>query len=170
MAVTISGSGQIINKVATYTKTNKTLCNATTNTMTEQDTNFRVSITPTNSSSRFLVFLVINGGSTTGCTRFRIEYSTNGGSSWSFVAPVGDVDGSRTQSHCSLNINGDGNPMNSCSAEVLFAPATANTITFRVLMGADQPNYMMWNGSRNNSNDFLGQTATSTLRVMEISG
>jgi hypothetical protein len=99
-----------------------------------------------------------------------MEYSTNGGSSWSFVTPVGDADGSRTQSHCSLNINGDGNPMNSCSAEVLFAPATTSTLIFRILMGADQPNYMMWNGSRNNSDNFLGQTTTSTYRVMEIAG
>lgn len=160
-------SGSVI-QVVTATKTAKQLCTSATNTMTEQDTNFRVSITPASSASRFLVHLVINGGSTTGCVRFRIEFSTNGGSSWSFVTPIGDADGNRTQSHCSLNINTDGNPMNNCSAEVLFSPNTTSALLFRVTMGADQPNYMMWNGSINNFNTFLGNTMTSTLRVMEI--
>jgi hypothetical protein len=60
--------------------------------------------------------------------------------------------------------------MQSASAEVLFAPATTNTIIFRMLMGADQPNYMRWNGSINNGDNFLAQTTVSTYRVMEISG
>ena len=54
------------------------------------------------------------------------------------------------------------------SAEILFAPATSSTMIFRVLFGADQPNYLAWNHSRNDYDSFLGNTMTSTLRVMEI--
>ena len=162
-------AGHVI-QVVSHTKTNKQLCNSAVNTFTEQDPDFRVEITPKNDSSKFLVYLVINGGATTGCPRFRIEYSTNNGLNWSNVEPVGDLDGDKTRSHTSMNINGDGNSMNSCSIEVLFQPATSSTMLFRVMMGGDQPNYMMWNGSINNLNIFLGNTMTSTLRVTELSG
>jgi len=159
--------GSVI-QVATATKTAKQLLTATVNTMNEMDTNFRVSMTPLSSSSRFLLFMHISGGSSTGCPRFRFEFSTNGGSSWSFCTPVGDADGNRTQSHCSMNIHSDGNVMQSCSAEILFSPNTTSPLIFRVTMGGDQSPYMMWNGSLNNFNTFLGNTMVSTLRVMEI--
>jgi hypothetical protein len=155
-------------QVVTATKTNATLANATANTWSEPDTGFRVSITPTSSSSKFLLFMHISGGSLTGCPRMRFEYSTNGGSSWGLCGPIGDARGSRTQSHCSIAINNDGNVMSGTSAEILFAPATASAMIFRVMFGADQPNYLGWNMSRNDSDSFLGNTMTSTLRVMEI--
>jgi hypothetical protein len=160
-------SGSVL-QVGTATRTAKQLMTATINTMNEMDTNFRVSMTPLSSSSRFLLFMHISGGSSTGCPRFRFEFSTNGGSSWSFCTPVGDADGNRTQSHCSMNIQADGNVMQSCSAEILFSPNTTSPLIFRVTGGGDQSPYMMWNGSLNNFNTFLGNTMVSTLRVMEI--
>lgn len=155
-------------QVVTATKTNAQLCSATANTWSEPDTNFRVSITPTSATSKFLLFMHISGGSLTGCPRMRFEYSTNGGSSWSICGPVGDARSNRTQSHCSIAINSDGNVMAGTSAEILFAPATSSQMIFRVLFGADQPNYLAWNHSRNDFDTFLGNTMVSTLRVMEI--
>lgn len=155
-------------QVVTATKTNATLASATANTWSEPDTNFRIAITPTSTASKLLLFMHISGGSLTGCPRMRFEYSTNGGSSWSLCTPIGDARGSRTQSHCSISINNDGNVMAGTSAEILFAPSTTSTVYVRVLFGADQPNYLAWNFSRNDPDAFLGNTMVSTLRAMEI--
>lgn len=159
--------GSVIH-VVTATKTNAQLCSATANTWSEPDTNFRIQFTPLSASSKFLLFMHISGGSLTGCPRFRFEYSTNGGSSWSLCSPIGDARSNRTQSHCSISINNDGNVMAGTSAEILFSPNTTSTILVRVLFGADQPNYLAWNFSRNDPDAFLGNTMVSTLRAMEI--
>jgi hypothetical protein len=161
-------SGSVL-QVATATKTAKQLLSGNANTMLEYDTGFRVSLTPLASNTKLLLFMHISGGTTTGCPRFRFEYSTNGGGSWSPCAPVGDVDGSRCQSHCSIPINGDANVMAGTSAEILWQHNTTSNIIIRVVMGGDVGGtWLMWNGSINNPNNFLGNTMTSTLRAMEI--
>jgi hypothetical protein len=160
-------SGSVL-QVVTATKTNATLCNASANTWNEHDSNFRIQFTPLSASSKFLLFMHISGGSLTGCPRMRFEFSTNGGSSWSLCSPIGDARSNRTQSHCSIPIHSDGNVMAGTSAEILFSPNTTSTIIIRVMFGADQPNFLAWNFSRNDNDNFLGNTMVSTLRAMEI--
>lgn len=163
-------SGAIL-QVLQSAKTNGTVVSLTANTFAEIDTAFRVTITPTASTTKMLVTCHISGGCTTGTPRFLVQYSTDGGTNWSNVSPVGNTNSSHGVGHFGMPTNGDPNQFITVGMELLHTPATSSPIIYRVMVGGDVTGAQYFiNRSPNYLNTFLGATLVSTLTIKELVG
>jgi hypothetical protein len=162
-------SGSIMQVVQT-TKTSTSSAAISANTYGEFDSAFRVSITPSTTSSKILISAYITGAQNTGTVRYKFQYSTDGGGSFNNVTPIGDANASHDVAHFGYAVNGDTNQFNTCGMELLHSPATTNAIIYRILFGADVGTTYQFNRSINYPNNFLGATCTSTFIAKEISG
>jgi len=160
-------AGSILQVVQTA-KTSTTSIAVSGNSWNEFDSAFRVTITPTLSSSRILLTACITGAQNTGTVRYKFQFSTNGGSSWSDVTPIGDANSNRSRGHFGYAVNGDTNQFNTCSMELLHSPATTSSIIYRIQFGQDVSTTYHFNRSISYSDNFLGGTMTSTFIAKEI--
>jgi|LakMenE01Jun11ns_1017448.scaffolds.fasta_scaffold9957651_5 hypothetical protein len=161
--------GHILQVVQTV-KTSTTSIAVSANTYNEFDSGFRVTITPKSTASRIVLSAYITGAQNTGTVRYKFQFSTNGGSSWSDVPGIGDAVGSRSQGHFGYAVNGDTNQFNTCAMELVHSPSTTSAIIYRVLFGQDVSTTYHFNRSIGYPNNFLGGTLSSTLIAKEIGG
>ena len=164
----LNSTGSILQVVQT-SKIDTSAVAVSANTYNEFDSGFRVSITPSSSSNKILIGADVTGAQTTGSVRYKFQFSTNGGSSWSDVSPIPAVSGSRDIGHFAYAVNADGNQAVTCSMTILHSPATTSAIIYRVLFGQDVSTTYYFNRSINYPNNFLGATYTSIIRAMEVS-
>lgn len=169
--MTVSGyvyaPGAVV-QVQQTAKTSTTSIAVTGNSWNEFDSAFRVTITPKSSSSKILLSASITGAQNTGTVRYKFQFSTNGGSSWSDVTPIGDAVSNRSRGHFGYAVNGDTNQFNTCSMEILHSPATTSAIIYRIQFGQDVSTTYHFNRSIAYSDNFLGGTMTSTIIAKEI--
>ncbi len=164
----LNSTGSILQVVQTA-KTDTTAYAATANTYAEFDSAFRVSITPSSSSNKILIGADVTGAQTTGSVRYKFQFSTNGGSSWSDVSPIANTVSSHGIGHFVYAVNADGNQAVTCSMTILHSPATTSAIIYRVLFGQDVSTTYYFNRSVSYPDSFLGGTYTSIIRAMEVS-
>jgi hypothetical protein len=164
----LNSTGSILQVVQTA-KTDTSAYAATANTYAEFDSAFRVSITPSSSSNKILIGADVSGGQTTGSLRYKFQFSTNGGSSWSDVSPIANTVSSHGIGHFVYAVNADGNQAVTCSMTILHSPATTSAIIYRVLFGQDVSTTYYFNRSVSYPDSFLGGTYTSIIRAMEVS-
>ena len=164
----LNSTGSILQVVQTA-KIDTTASAVSANTYNEFDSGFRVSITPSSTSNKILIGADVTGAQTTGSVRYKFQFSTNGGSSWSDVSPIPAVSGSHDIGHMVYAVNADGNQAVTVSMTILHSPATTSAIIYRLLFGQDVSTTYYFNRSVSYPNSFLGATYTSIIRAMEVS-
>lgn len=151
MAVTISGSGQIIKQVVSTIKTNTF---ATSSTSFVDITGLSVTITPTSASSKILVVFYTFGIASGGGQYFCCALNRNG----TIIAnnPTGQGG--------SYTFYDDGNKPHNGAVSYLDSPATTSPITYKIQTKTGGGNLSV-NVDQNNQN-----YGTSGITVMEVSG
>ena len=160
-------AGSILQVVSTP-KTSTSSVSNTGNTFVEIDTAFRVTITPSTSSNTILLSCYITAGATGGTVRYKLQYSTNAGSTFNDVTPLADASSSHGQAHFGYPTNSDTNQVTTVAIELLHSPATTSSIIYRVLFGGDLNQTYQFNRSVNYPNSFLGSGYVSTLIAKEV--
>ena len=125
-----------------------------------------LSITPTASSSKFLLYMMVNCGADNGGSRFGFRFMRD-----STAVGVSDTQGSRTPSSSSSQGSTAGRIDANISMIHLDSPATASAITYKVQgsVEASSSNLMINRGGTFADNATVYTTASS-FTVMEIAG
>lgn len=160
---------QTVLQVVQTAKTSTTGASVTANSWNEFDSGFRVTIVPFSSSNKILLTACITAAQNTGTIRYKFQYSTDGGSNWSDVTPIGDAVSSHSRGHFGFGTNSDTNQAVTSTMELLHSPATTSSIIYRVQFGQDVSTTYYFNRSIGYPDNFLGGTYTSTLVAKEIS-
>jgi hypothetical protein len=158
MAVTISGSGQIVKQVVQTVKTDTF---SSTSTTYVDITGMSVTITPTNSANRILVNFSISG-SAGSMGIFQIVRNST-------PIAIGDLSGTKPQS-TTLGLQwtgGNGDRGYSAAMTWLDAPATTSAITYK-LQGYTDGGTFYLNRTASDANAIFGPRAVSSITVMEI--
>ena len=132
-----------------------------------------ISITPTNSNSKFYVIANVCGGATNaGYYGFHVRLARTI-SNTTTPLQIGNAWGSRDR--CSLSLgqyNSGGSPITNGTAQTLDSPSTTSAITYKVQFKATQglASHRI-NGFYNNNDDNSHRpAAASSITVMEIAG
>jgi hypothetical protein len=164
----LNSTGGIL-QVVQAVKTNTTSIAITANTWNEFDSLFRVSITPTSTTNKILLSAHITGAQSTGTVRYKLQFSTSGGGSFTDVSPIGDAVSARSRGHFGYAISSDTNQFNTCSFELLHSPNTISPLIYRIQFGADISTTYHFNRSISYPDSFLGGTMTSVFIAKEVS-
>jgi len=100
--------------------------------------------------------------------RYKLQYSTNSGSTFNDVTPLADASSSHGQAHFGYPTNSDTNQVTSVTIDLLHSPATTSSIIYRVLFGGDLTQTYYFNRSTNYPNSFLGTGYVSTITAQEV--
>ena len=165
MPVTIKGSGQIVQQVASMSMTTTTSYSSTTPT----DTGVSVTITPTSASSKFLLIFNTAVGAATVATSAGFNFVRNG----TAVGQGTAATAAGTQNFsgmCGVFNTSHDTPM---AMQYLDSPATTSAITYKVQWAA-QNAITMWlnrgSASFNVDANPYSSGYVTTLTVLEISG
>tara|TARA_B100000524_G_scaffold201525_1_gene104972 strand:- start:28 stop:549 length:522 start_codon:yes stop_codon:yes gene_type:complete len=157
-----SGSSGGVIQVKSTTKTDGDF---NTNSTSYTDiTGLSVSITPTRSDSKILIFATIHGigdSSTQAYFRFMRD---------STPICVGTSVGSRVAATMGSIYEDQQNDVNSCSQNFLDSPSTTSAVTYKIQTRTQGAGTLYINRSRTDVNSANSGRFTSTITVMEISG
>ena len=157
-----SGSSGGIVQVKSVTKTDGDF---NTNSTSYTDvTGLSVSITPTRSDSKILIFANLHGvgdSSTQAYFRFMRD---------STAICVGDAAGSRVQATLGSMYTDQSNDTNSCSQQFLDSPSTTSSVTYKIQCRTQGSGSIYINRSVTDQNAATSGRFTSSLTVMEVSG
>tara|TARA_B100000945_G_scaffold306514_1_gene294069 strand:- start:24 stop:545 length:522 start_codon:yes stop_codon:yes gene_type:complete len=157
-----SGSSGGIVQVKSVTKTDGDF---STNSGSYTDvTGLSVSITPTRSDSKILIFANLHGvgdSSTQAYFRFMRD---------STAICVGTSVGSRVAATMGSMYEDQTNDTNSCSQQFLDSPSTTSSVTYKIQARTQGDGTLYLNRSSGDANDATSGRFTSTLTVMEVSG
>ena len=157
-----SGSSGGIVQVKSVTKTDGDF---NTNSSSYTDvTGLSVSITPTRSDSKILIFANLHGvgdSSTQAYFRFMRD---------STAICVGTSVGSRVAATLGSMYEDQTNDTNSCSQHFLDSPSTTSAVTYKIQARTQGDGTLYLNRSAGDANDATSGRFTSTLTVMEVSG
>ena len=135
---------------------------STTSTSYTDITGLSVTLTPTSSSSKFLIYFFLCAGNQNIFTAQLVRNST--------AIVLGDADGSRTQATVGTMSNSDANMQTSNSFGHLDSPATASAVTYKVQVRTESGATNYINRSISDSNSTAGARTASSIIVMEIAG
>ena len=165
--LTTASSGQIIPRAALPTgsvlqvvSTTKTDTFSTTSTSYTDVTGLSVTLTPTSSSSKFLIYFFLCAGNQNLFTAQIVRNST--------AIAIGDASGSRTQATVGTMSNSDANMQTANSFGHLDSPATASAITYKVQVRTESGATNYINRGINDNNNASGARTASSIIVMEI--
>ena len=158
------------------------LGNYTFNDASYQDIiDLSVTITPSSTSSKILVKCILNASANAN-QRFGvrivrdgsmilppIDYNGQGGSS-SAGASNGYALGNRTPAHVFGNGVGSNAPTQPSTIELLDAPSSTSSLTYKVQAFCEASSYLYINNCQTWDNDASKFGAVSTLTVMEVAG
>ena len=157
-----SGSSGGVIQVKSTTKTDGDF---NTNSTSYTDiTGLSVSITPTRSDSKILIFATIHGigdSSTQAYFRFMRD---------STPICVGTSVGSRVAATMGSIYEDQQNDVNSCSQNFLDSPSTTSAVTYKIQTRTQGAGTLYINRSRTDVNSANSGRFTSTITVMEVSG
>lgn len=150
-------------QVASSTKTD-TFSTTTTGSWLDV-TGLSVSITPTSSSNRIMIFGRITGAGEAAVTRLQIRLVRD-----STAISVGDASGSRLQvSGGELYYGGENDSLLNSTAFFLDSPATTSAVTYKIqIRNGNGSGTIVVNRTRNNNDNANTPVATSSITVMEI--
>ena len=157
-----SGSSGGIVQVKSVTKTDGDF--STSSTSYTDVTGLSVSITPTRSDSKILIFANLHGvgdSSTQAYFRFMRD---------STAICVGTSVGSRVAATLGSMYEDQTNDTNSCSQHFLDSPSTTSSVTYKIQARTQGSGTLYLNRSAGDANDSTSGRFTSTLTVMEVSG
>ena len=160
-------TGSVLQVISTAKTSTSSVANSGS-TFVEIDTAFRVTITPSTSSNTILLSCGVTAGATGGTVRYKLQYSTDSGSTFNDVTPLADANSSHGQAHFGYPTNSDTNQVTSVFIELLHSPATTSSIIYRVMFGGDLNQTYQFNRSVNYPNSFLGSGYVSTITAKEI--
>jgi len=161
MSVTISGSGQVPVQVKSTTKTDT--FTSTVNSAWTSITGLSVNITPTNSSNKVLILVMLSSGAGGNNFARGLRVTRNG-----TAVSVADA-GTGTQAMTGA-FEVENSAMISFNITALDSPATTSSVTYQVEFYNPPSSSTGMNVNRPytpGANSFLG---VSTITVMEISG
>ena len=157
-----SGSSGGIVQVKSVTKTDGDF--STSSASYTDVTGLSVSITPTRSDSKILIFANLHGvgdSSTQAYFRFMRD---------STAICVGTSVGSRVAATMGSIYEDQTNDTNSCSQQFLDSPSTTSSVTYKIQARTQGDGTLYLNRSSGDANDATSGRFTSTLTVMEVSG
>ena len=168
MPVTILGSGQIINKISQAVKTDTFTC--TSKTFIDV-TGLSITLTPTSSSSRFLIIFDISSGADGGNAGVASRIDRNGTAIY-----IGDAAGTRPRTSGMMypgDSAGDASGLGNTKV-FLDSPATTSAVTYKVQIRTTSPvSTAVYINRSDSDRDVGGDYDTrnaSSITVMEISG
>jgi len=128
-------------------------------------TGLSVSITPTSSSSKIMIFARITGAGQAAVTRLQIRLVRD-----STAISVGDASGSRLQvSGGELYYGGENDTLSNSTAFFLDSPATTSSTTYKLqIRNGNVGGTIVVNRTQNNNNAVETPVSTSSITVMEI--
>ena len=157
-----SGSSGGVIQVKSATKTDGNF-NTSSSTYTDV-TGLSVTITPTRSDSKILIFANIHGvgdSSTQAYFRFMRD---------STPICIGDAAGNRVQATLGSMYYNQQNDTKSCSQNFLDSPSTTSAVTYKIQARTQGNGTLYVNRSVDDTNTAVAGRFTSTITVMEISG
>ena len=160
MPVTIRGSGQVPVQVVQTVKTDTF---STSSNSFVDITGLSVSITPTSSTNRIMVFAAVTASTTSGNNAMirLVRDST--------AIAVGNADGSRVQASSQGRVNDELAGLN-FSVNFLDSPATTSSTTYKVQFDVQSGGTGFVNRLANNLDNSDFARTVSSITVMEISG
>ena len=165
MAVTIDGSGSIsgvpgaILQVVSATKTDTF---STTSSSFVDVTDLTVTLTPSTSSSKILVFATVNVGSDNGTNRAAIRLVRG-----STAIAVGAAAGSRILASAAASSANDDDVEN-LAVSILDSPATTSATTYKVQMLGTGTGTVYVNRSTTDTDSSVFYRTASTITVIEV--
>jgi hypothetical protein len=160
MAVSFSGSGQVVSQVVSAIKTDT----SQTSAQTYSDiSGLSVSITPRNSANKILVFLDIQGSNDGGSMAIQLLRD----STQVAIATSGTGNQINTTLANYYN-NADANVIRGCSVSYLDSPATTSSVTYKVQFRTGNNGTSSINRPSGNDNATYNMRTVSTITVMEI--
>lgn len=164
MAVTISGSGQVIVKVSSATQT---AVFSTASTSWVDLTGLSVTVTPTNASSKFLIMFT-TGSSNDTINCFQYAKLVRNGTDIS----IGDASGPVTRASADGSFGNVGSydvTQKAVAVSYVDSPATTSAVTYKVQVIRTNAGTSYW-GRTASIVDANRSSIASNLIVMEISG
>ena len=157
-----SGSAGGVIQVKSSTKTDG---NFNTSSSSYVDvTGLSVTITPTRSDSKILIFANIHGvGNSDTQAYFRFMRDST-------PICVGDAAGSRVQATLGSMYYNQQNDTKSCSQNFLDSPSTTSSVTYKIQARTQGAGTLYINRSNTDVNSSNSGRFTSTITVMEVSG
>ena len=157
-----SGSSGGVIQVKSTTKTDGDF---NTNSTSYIDvTGLSVTITPTRSDSKMLIFANIHGvGDSNTQAYFRFMRDST-------PICIGDAAGSRVQATLGSMYYDQTNDTNSCSQNFLDSPSTTSAVTYKIQARTQGAGNIYINRSVGDQNQPTAGRFTSTITVMEVSG
>ena len=157
-----SGSSGGVIQVKSATKTDGNF-NTSSSSYTDV-TGLAVTITPTRSDSKILIFANIHGvGNSDTQAYFRFMRDST-------PICVGDAAGSRVQATLGSMYYNQQNDTKSCSQNFLDSPSTTSSVTYKIQCRTQGSGSIYINRSATDANDSTSGRFTSSLTVMEVSG
>jgi hypothetical protein len=164
MAVTINGSGQVPVQVKSTSKTDTFSSNSTSFT---DITGLSVSITPTNSANKILVFVNMSCGMSSDFV-FNTRLMRN-----ATAIDIGDAAGSRTRASTGGYQGGTSITFQVIPQNIVFldSPATTSSTTYSVQIASENTGGTVFVNRTSNDGDNASRGRfAATITVMEISG
>lgn len=162
MAVTINGSGQVPVQVVSTTKTDTF---TTSSTSYVDITGLSVSITPTNSSNKVMVFVTSNASTPSSGENIMMQLVRG-----STAIDIGDASSSRSQASAQGRIPNDGNAAYAMCFNFLDSPSTTSATTYKVQIKVQSGGSAAINRTNSDSDTSAIARTASTITVMEVSG
>jgi len=157
-----SGSSGGVIQVKSATKTDGNF-NTSSSSYTDV-TGLSVTITPTRSDSKILIFANIHGvGNSDTQAYFRFMRDST-------PICVGDAAGSRVQATLGSMYYNQQNDTKSCSQNFLDSPSTTSSVTYKIQARTQGNGTLYVNRSSGDSDSATSGRFTSTITVMEVSG
>jgi hypothetical protein len=133
----------------------------TANGTEQQVTGLAASITPTSSTSKILILLNFNYGSTG--TTYGGYFKRNGTS-----IGIGDAGSSQQRVGFGMALSSDTNQVNSFYYQYLDSPASTSSVAYTFFVNNDNTNPIYINRSVNDANNNTGKRCISSVTLMEI--
>tara|TARA_B100001989_G_scaffold164637_1_gene118347 strand:+ start:602 stop:1123 length:522 start_codon:yes stop_codon:yes gene_type:complete len=157
-----SGSSGGIIQVKSATKTDGNF-NTSSSSYTDV-TGLSVTITPTRSDSKILIFANIHGvGNSDTQAYFRFMRDST-------PICIGDAAGGRVQATLGSMYYNQQNDTKSCSQNFLDSPSTTSAVTYKIQARTQGNGTLYVNRSSGDDNNATSGRFTSTITVMEVSG
>lgn len=163
MPVTIAGNSNIVLQVVSSTKTD-TFSTTTTGSWIDV-TGLSVSITPTSSSSKIMIFGRLTGAGTSGTTRLQMRLVRD-----STAISIGDASSNRLQvSGGELYYGADNSTLSNTTITFLDSPATTSSTTYKLqIRNGNATGTIYVNRIESNPDNNSTPVSTSSITVMEI--
>ena len=167
-AVTSAGlpSGTVLQVKSVTMTGNQSFAGTAFTDITDGTNPLSISITPSSSSSKFLLSMLVSASSDNGASRFGFKFLRD-----STSIGIGETEGSRVP----ITVTGLGSTSNNVdealTATFLDSPATTSSITYKIQGTVEQSgSNLIINKSNTNANNSSVYRPISSLTVMEIAG